>query len=81
MGRTKLRPDQRLETGNSQVGPAGRTVLFAGALETASRGVSIRTSVGTVVKTSHYGNPQVKEDGVVCKRGGPKEQQSFLRPD
>lgn len=45
-GRTKLRPDQGLETGSSQVGPTGTVVLFAGVLETGSPGVSIRTQCG-----------------------------------
>lgn len=27
--------------------------------------------MGTVVKTSHYRNPHVKEDGVAYKRRGP----------
>lgn len=67
MGRTKLRPDQGLETGSSQVGPSSRIVLFAGVLETESQGLSIRTQC----RTSHHGNPQVKEDGVVYKKGGP----------
>ena len=61
MGRTKLRPDRGLEPGSSQVGPTGRTVLFAGILETASRGVSIRTQCGNSSKDQSLWEPTRQE--------------------